>query len=555
MKRNFFKWLVSLFVCIAMLFCTTGCNGARNTVDPTATPTPVNTECMVTVVIDGNVSTKTLNKGDNITLEDQTKNGWVFKGYYDGEKQVTFPYTVSGDVTLTVKWEPDELTAGLTVSLKAYLQSEEFSDAVQRANTTQARLPLLYLRYVDSTFYSVDNVVQFKKYLNYINDIIDKGEIVDYKYSSSQVASTGWYGVLDYLYSWSLIYNQYMQWCNESGVTDNSFDIYIPMVERYINKIDTWSSKNANEYEYAGEKFNHANLYYKGYNILNGFGASKLETYNYEWFEGFLKIVAEQTGSTAGHEAFLKAYKKCDEHNDDLRTYGQSVLLPLYNDLMPVTRVAFGYNSYNTLPLVAANLGIKGATPFCDEFMLSYYDKDENGDFIKDGGTPNWVGFSGRPVCGSLYRDNERYDVVFEKTMQGYFPFTDGWSQPLDEMINLDRLCNYYNHTLGTGANVAPQYALMTAMMHGIDMEHYKKEASLTYTDENGKDVIETGDEIFNVITLWRESLSTDEDGNYIINGFTNMAVAIAYLAQVNGIDAPTPLGVYSAEQSVIKLN
>lgn len=63
--------------------------------------------------------------------------------------------------------------------------------------------------------------------------------------------------------------------------------------------------------------------------------------------------------------------------------------------------------------------------------------------------------------------------------------------------------------------------------------ENYKKEVPLTYKDENGNEIKETGDKIFNIITLWRENLEKDENGNYVLNGFTDMAVAIAYLAQV----------------------
>ena len=442
---------------------------------------------------------------------------------------------------------PDKLAQELKASLKAYLATDEFQNAVLNANTTQARLPMLYLRYVDADFYGTDSVVQFKKYLNYINDLIDGGKIADYKYSSSQI--TGWYGVTDYLYTWSLVYNQYLQWCAETNTVDESFNIYIPMIRDYLLRADAFAGKGDDKYEYEGETITQANLYYKGYNVLNNFTATNLEKFPESWFSGFLAgPVAEATGLTKAHDTFLTAYRKSASMDaSELRTYGKNTLLPLWKDLFIIQQVAFGYGFVNTLPLIRANLGISDPLPYCDEFMLSYYEKDSDGNFIKEGGTPNWVGFSGRPVAASLYRDSERYSVVYEKTMQGYFPFTDGWNQPLDEMVNLDRLCNYYNHDLQTGANVGPQFALLTGMMHGIDMEHYKKEVPSAEFDE-------TGEEIFNVITLWRENLKKDEEGNYIISGTTDMAVAIAYIAKTEGIEAPSPLGRYDPAQAVIKL-
>ena len=189
--------------------------------------------------------------------------------------------------------------------------------------------------------------------------------------------------------------------------------------------------------------------------------------------------------------------------------------------------------------------------------MLSYYEKDEDGNFKKNGGTPNWVGFSGRPLSAATLRDTKEYDVKFEKTMQGYFPYTDGWGQPLDEMINMDRLCNWYNHDLGTSANVAPQYGLLYGFMNGIDMEHYVKEVyhSQVCKGEECKYHIEEQDgQVYNIVTLWRDSLKKDENGKYVISTTTDMAVAIAYIAQIEGIEAPAPVGAYSKDFAVINL-
>ncbi len=358
--------------------------------------------------------------------------------------------------------EPNKLALELSASLKTYLNSEEFKSAMQEAHTARERTELMYLKYVDGTFYGTDNVVQLKKYLNYINYIVENSELSDALFASSPASEQGWYGITDFLFGWSFMYNQYLQYCAGASVTDTSLSVYLPMIKSYLQKTD----------------------------------------------------------------AFLQ--------NNPVETPSDA----------PVIKVAWGFSATNVLPMIAANLGIYGATPYCDGVMLSYYEKDENGKFIKEGDTPDWVGFSGRPMCASLYRANEKYSLAYEKTMQGYFPFTDGWNQPLEEMVNLDRLCNYYNRTLSSGASAVPEYALLTAMMHGIDMENYVKESPAQ--DENG-------DETFNVISLWREEL-TVENGEYIINNFTDMAVAIAYIAQSSGIAAPTPLGSYSGSSAVIKL-
>lgn len=84
-------------------------------------------------------------------------------------------------------------------------------------------------------------------------------------------------------------------------------------------------------------------------------------------------------------------------------------------------------------------------------------------------------------------------------------------------------------------------------MMHGIDPEHYKKAVP---SEEFG----ETGEEIFNLITLWRDTLPVDADGNFKITNLQNMAVAIAYIAMTEGVEAPTPIGLFDASLAVVKL-
>ncbi len=57
----------------------------------------------------------------------------------------------------------DPLATELKESLKAYLQTDDFAKSVKDARTTQARVPLLYLRYVKGDFYTDEVVLQFKK--------------------------------------------------------------------------------------------------------------------------------------------------------------------------------------------------------------------------------------------------------------------------------------------------------------------------------------------------------------------------------------------------------
>ncbi|MDE6398786.1 MAG: InlB B-repeat-containing protein [Clostridiales bacterium] len=503
--------------------------------------------------------TETVLPDTSYTPKTPTRIGYKFKGFFaqDGNTPVSFPVTVNAHTTYTVQWEKSDFETALKSALKTYLQSDAFQKSVQSATTSQARVPLLYLRYVNGNFYNTDTVIQFKKYLNYINDLVDGGEIVDYKYSASSI--TSWYGITDYLYTWSLIYNQYMQWCKEEDKTDTSLQIYIPMIERYLKKIDDFLALPNTEYSEFGT--NKANLYSTGYNDFNNFSQSRYEAHPAEWYEKLLNdIIKDVTNSTKGHDAFLKELKTVPQKIADgwtssqLRTYGQNTLLPLWRNLLPITQVSFGYATTNVLPLIAANLGIEGATPYSDKMMISYYEKNADGTFKKDSTGCNWVGFSGRPIAGSLYRNKTiegiTYDVNYEKTMQAYFPFEDkGMSQQgIDKMVNIDRLCNYYDHTLSTGSNVSPQYALMTAMMHGIDMNNYTKAAP--DTDTYG----ERDRQPYNVIEMWFNSLTRDADYNFVIGNYTDMAVAIAYLAQQANVEAPTPFGVFNNNTAVITL-
>ncbi len=527
------------------------------------------TKTTYTLTLDNNGETNTIQvvEGESCTLPiPKERDGYVFVGWYDGDTLLDNTFTPTKDMSIVGKWERhDALANELKESLKAYLQTDTFSKSVKDARTTQARVPLLYLRYVKGDFYTNEVVLQFKKYLNMIDGVIEDGKIKDSLFATSSASTQGWYGMLDFLYSWSAIANQYQQWCTETGTTDTSYWLYFVAIKSYISNIDTYLSNSNVKYTFKGEETTQSNLYYKGYNAINNISNAKYRL-SYDDFVELLSLVAQATGNTDGHAAFLAEYKKIDfatidAASDKNTQYGKikPTIMALWKSCLPVTQVAFGYSAINVSVITAYNLGfdLETTVPYCSNYMLSYYEKDDEGNFKKNGGTPNWVGFSGRPLAGSIFRGNARYDVKFEKTMQGYFPFTDGWNQPLDEMINMDRLCNYYNHTLTTNANVDPRYGLLYGFMNGIDMEHYVKEVyhSQVCTGEDCKYHIDEQDgQVYNIVTMWRETLKKDENGKYVISNNVDMAVAIAYIAHVYGVEAPTPLGLYTAAQACIDL-
>lgn len=527
------------------------------------------TKTTYTLTLDNNGETNTIQvvEGESCTLPiPKERDGYVFVGWYDGDTLLDNTFTPTKDMSIVGKWERhDALANELKESLKAYLQTDTFSKSVKDARTTQARVPLLYLRYVKGDFYTNEVVLQFKKYLNMIDGVIEDGKIKDSLFATSSASTQGWYGMLDFLYSWSAIANQYQQWCTETGTTDTSYWLYFVAVKEYLNTLDTYLAASQTEYTFKGKTVTQANLYYKGYNALNNI-ANAGSRLSYDDFVELLALVAKATGNTDGHATFLAEYKKIDfttidAASDKNTQYGKikPTIMALWKSCLPVTQVAFGYSAINVSVITAYNLGfdLETTVPYCSNYMLSYYEKDDEGNFKKNGGTPNWVGFSGRPLAGSIFRGNARYDVKFEKTMQGYFPFTDGWNQPLDEMINMDRLCNYYNHTLTTNANVDPRYGLLYGFMNGIDMEHYVKEVyhSQVCTGEDCKYHIDEQDgQVYNIVTMWRETLKKDENGKYVISNNVDMAVAIAYIAHVYGVEAPTPLGLYNAAQACIDL-
>lgn len=461
----------------------------------------------------------------------------------------------------------DELADRLKQSLATYLSSDDFADYAKNVATTEERMPMLYLGYVDGCFYDLGCATVFKKQLNYLGEFVVDGKISNAAFWDSSAGKEGWYGVSDYLFSWSQTYNQYKLWCSHNDVADNSFDKFVPLIKDYVAAADEYL-KNADgkTIEIDGKAVQYVDVFAAPFGLNNNdvfsvlqrdftsLSVATFEKHPVAWYEDLLAQLKTVTGTDEGHAEFIAAYKQAEKFSatytaSNLLRYGNDTLLPLWKKMFTVTQVAFSFGITDVLPMIAANLGFKGATPFCDEFNLSYYD-EQDGEFFKTSKiSPNWCGFSGRPLVCSLYRASEQYSEQYEKTMQGYFPFEDGWDQPLDEMVNLDRLCDWdiKRTTLpDSWSEVVPQYALATAMMHGIDVRNYKK----VVPAEN-----ETGEETFDLIENWASNLEKDEKGNYVINSLEDMTVAIAYIAQIYGVQAPTPLGVFSADRAVISLD
>ena len=617
MKRKTTSVLLTLLIIVVTLMSMAGCKD----------PSPQSEFCVVTIIDLGNTTEQTVEKGTTITLENKQRNGYEFLGYYKENEKVDSSFTVTQDVTLITRYQYGTLAENLTNALKAYLNSQEFASSVSSARSASAWLPLSYLKYVEGDFYTSANAATFRKYINMIDELVVDGEIKDSKWPNSEACKQGWYGIIDYLYTFSIAMNGYKVYLQAKGLSDNTADVYMNAVSKYLTKVDSWLANSSVQYDILGEQVTQSNLYYQGYNRWNSFTYSSYynsTTGQYvmgqERARRLLECVAQATGTDEGHEEFLQEYAKLEEKHlaiqaeitrikpdvdrltaeynelntrynelskqireledgeekdrlieqrkevvsqrsavsseratvkatqteleNQFRDFGrQANYMAKFKGFLPVTQVAFGMSTTAYIAIVKANLSLNADIPYTDGTFIARYEKDEDGNFVKVGGTPNWVGPTGGPVAASLYRHRAEYDVNFEKCKQGYFPFSDGWNQPLDEMINLDRLGKFYNHTLGTGANVTPQWGLLTGYMHGIDMENYQV-----------AEPVEGDPTVYNIISLWRNNLKVDDDGNYVISGNLDMAVAIAYLAHINGIEAPSPLGAYNSAEKVISI-
>ena len=367
------------------------------------------------------------------------------------------------------------LARSLTTAIANYLASEEFATA-KAAATTQDRVPLMYSRYISGDVYNSSDADSFKTNMKKIDSVIDEhGKLSDALYEKDGCplytkssyewngevfeSKVGWQSVLDYAYSWSLMYNQYRQYLIGTGKTDSSFDKYVSIIVEYLKGIDSSS-----------------------------------------------------------------AY------------YG----------------TAYGYDKASCIVLSLANLGknAKDNAPASFAFLLSYYDKDKDGNFANYVGNPNWIGFTGRPLAsGSLMRGEEKYSLVYEKTMQGIYPYDDTkadayYNYAIDDMINLDRLFDDYGKEIVSqyGSIGDSRYGILYGYLNGIDMTKYTKAV------DDGR--------TYNVIQKWLDTIKKDDAGNYVLADGVDMAVAICYVyATEKGLDVPpTPVGLYGDSTAVIAL-
>ena len=368
----------------------------------------------------------------------------------------------------------DALCQSLKTSLKNYLASEEFATA-KAAATTQDRVPLMYSRYLTGNIYTDGDAESFKTNLKKIDSVIDEnGNLSDelyekdgcplytktsYEYNGVTYESkSGWQSVLDYVYSWSLMYNQYRQYLSATNKTDESFDDYVVKIVNYLKTVDS------------------SDAYYA---------------------------------------------------------------------------TAYGYDKASSIVLTLANLAYdpKNA-PVSYNALLSYYDTDKDGNFAKYIGNPNWIGFTGRPLAsGSLLRGEEKYSLVYEKTMQGIYPYDDTkgdayYNFKIDDMINLDRLFDDYGKEIVSQYDSIgdSRYGILYGYLNGIDMTKYTKSV------DDGK--------TYNVLQKWVDTLEKDSDGNYVLADGVDMAVAICYVyaAEIGLNVPPTPVGSYSSATSVLSL-
>lgn len=366
--------------------------------------------------------------------------------------------------------QADALAISLSTSIKNYLASDDYKSALTSANTTQDTLPLLYLRYVKGDNYPSDNIDTLKANLDKIKLIYADGAINESGFTEENgfyatitsewgAYTSGWKSVLDYLFSWSIYYNQYVKHLIDNSASQNEYTVYLNAIKTYINGL----------------------------------------------------------GGTPSDDQYIE--------------------------------VAYGFDMYSALAILASNLGYnaKTAVPNAYNVLLAYYQKDTNGQFTIDGATPNWIGFTGRPLAsGALLRGEDAYDVNYEKSRQGLFPLVEStdWTHvyTIDEYMTLDKLCDDFNYVMQSdyGSTAENRYGILYGYINGLDMTKYTKS-----TDESTS---------YNLVDEWLKTLAKDSDENYILADPIDMTIAISYVAKANGIEAPSPVGLYSSAMAVIYL-
>ena len=160
------------------------------------------------------------------------------------------------------KTENEKLVDALIEAATAYVSTEDFAASLQ-STTTQSRLPLMYLKYLDGFTYGEAAVENFRWTLDLVERLIDDGkidealfdedEILGEKYSYewegvTYYSYTRWSSPLDYTFTFSLVYNQYKQ-----ATGGDEYDKYIAPVGEYLAYLDGLYA--ADEYFYRGVPF------------------------------------------------------------------------------------------------------------------------------------------------------------------------------------------------------------------------------------------------------------------------------------------------------------
>lgn len=460
--------------------------------------------------------------------------------------------TYTNPVIELQKINKTSLVEQLKAGLDAYLSSSSFQSSIKTANTTQARVPLMYVKYLNKNYYT-DDMVQtgFRDLvLNRMETITDFDSasdtytLNDDKWLESSVKTQGWYGYIDYLYTWSLTYNQYNDYLLKTGKTlaDNEYAKYLPAVQAYLERWAVLLCKESISTKISSlvQVFSYwKNIGTEGYPANVDEAIAKAKTLIGE-------IKAVYSTDTTANEAMdwleQNLYRLRFTDTQNMVSLFQKKAQTISSNIR--TRAPFGYSYANVMLSTYANLDLlKQNQPTSEQLPgvqaivawmeQQYYELKADGTQKPSTGC-NWVGFSGAPLGRSLLRGiSDKYSLDYEKSQQAYFPFQDAGmtQQGLSAMVNLDRLYDYFNHKLQTGSNVDANYGLLTMMMHGIDPEHYTKAVET-----------EDFDNEYNMMALWINARK-DANGDVQIKGNVNAAVAIAYLAKLNGIEAPSPLG------------
>lgn len=439
-----------------------------------------------------------------------------------------------------------QIIAKLKSAVKEYVATESFSSEIISAKTTQARVPMMYIKYLDYNPYTTEVINSFKSIiLDLIPGIINGGKIDDSIFTNSEIKKNGWSSYIDYLFSFGLAYNQYSDALIKSGksISDNEYTQFIPLIKEYLDKYT--------DYYLISGIYTSVNGLKSALISMTEIGQDDGPTVN-----GFIADITQKITELKTLECDDKLVSALDWIEENLyrvRFTGRENLKNLFtqkiSDAVSDYRVssAFGYSYYGEMLATYYNLNIadKNNPAFIAlvENQLSTYKLNEDGSRKESTGC-NWVGFSGGPLIRAMLRNEDGYDVEYEKSQQGYYPFEDkGMTQQgLSKLINFDRLYDYYNHKLNSSSGVNPRFALMTMIAHGIDPENYKKAVETENTENT-----------YNIFSLWLEGLSVSEEGEYKITGMFDLAVAISYLAMRSSVEAPHPLG-YIYQMGCIEL-